>query len=159
MNHEKGVCRASQGAFILFCRSEMHLANLFQFLLGAEVVRVPAFLLAAVVRAEGQASIALAADQLVAVVLASQRLQRRLDGAAHQAQHKVQRRLLLDVVVRERAPILKLLAGKNETLLVWGDALLVLDLLLHVLDGVRGLDLEGDRLQACARPRAACRRR
>ena len=31
-------------------------------------------------------------------------------------------------------------------LLVWWDALLVLDLGLHVLDGVAGLDLQGDGL-------------
>merc|ERR1712232_1190367 len=36
--------------------------------------------------------------------------------------------LLLDVVVPESAAILELLASEDETLLVWGDALLVLDL-------------------------------
>ena len=53
---------------------------------------------------------------------------------------------LLDVVVAEGAAILELLAGEDETLLVWGNALLVLDLALHIVDGVRGLDLEGDGL-------------
>ena len=48
-------------------------------------------------------------------------------------------RLLLDVVVRQRAAVLELLSGEDQALLVRGDALLVLDLLLHVLDGVRGL--------------------
>ena len=38
--------------------------------------------------------------------------------AAAQAQHEVQRRLLLDVVVRERAAVLELLAGEDEALLV-----------------------------------------
>ena len=55
-------------------------------------------------------------------------------------------RLLLDVVVREGAAVLKLLARKDETLLVGRDALLVLDLGLHHVDGVRGLDLESDGL-------------
>ena len=50
-------------------------------------------------------------------------------------------RLLLDVVVRESAAILELLAGEDESLLVRGDALLVLDLGLDVVDRVRGLDL------------------
>merc|ERR1719409_1178995 len=59
--------------------------------------------------------------------------------AATQAQHEVQRRLLLDVVIRERAPVLKLLAGEDQALLVGRDALLVLDLGLNVVDGVRGL--------------------
>ena len=42
--------------------------------------------------------------------------------------------------------ILKLLARKDEALLVRRDALLVLDLLLHVLDRVGRLDVERDRL-------------
>ena len=54
--------------------------------------------------------------------------------------------LLLDVVVRQGAAILQLLAGKDQTLLVWGDALLILDLRLHVVNGVRGLHLQGDGL-------------
>ena len=85
----------------------------------------------------------------------------------------------MDVVVRERAAILQLLAREDQPLLVRGDALLVLlgsrhgsngrargeshqerdsqlspitklktnlDLLLDVLDGVRGLHVEGDGL-------------
>jgi hypothetical protein len=48
----------------------------------------------------------------------------------------VKRRLLLDVVVRERTAVLELLAGKDQTLLIRRNALLVLDLGLHVLDGV-----------------------
>jgi hypothetical protein len=35
--------------------------------------------------------------------------------------------LLLDVVVRKGPAVLQLLAGKDETLLIWGDALLVLE--------------------------------
>merc|ERR1711936_728707 len=56
--------------------------------------------------------------------------------------------LLLDVVVGEGPSVLELLASKDQPLLVRGDALLVLDLGLHILDGVRGLDFEGDGL-AC----------
>merc|ERR1712072_551560 len=52
-----------------------------------------------------------------------------------ETEHKVQGGLLLDVVVLESAAILELLAGEDETLLVRGDALLVLDLGLHGLDG------------------------
>jgi len=58
----------------------------------------------------------------------------------------VERGLLLDVVVRQGAAVLQLLAGEDETLLVRGDALLVLDLGLDVLNRVRRLDLEGHRL-------------
>ena len=108
--------------------------------------------------------------------------------AATQAEHQVERRLLLDVVVGQGAAVLKLLAGEDQALLVRRDAaaakldyltkkccknsrgaettrkaasgeadnsraeivarspLLVLDLRLHVLDGVAGLDLERNRL-------------
>ena len=54
--------------------------------------------------------------------------------------------LLLDVVVRKSAAILELLSGEDQALLVWGNALLVLDLGLDVVDGVGGLDLKGDGL-------------
>jgi len=66
--------------------------------------------------------------------------------AATETQDKVQGRLLLDVVVRKGAPVLELLAGKDETLLIGGNALLVLDLGLDVVNGVRRLDIEGDGL-------------
>lgn len=46
-------------------------------------------------------------------------------GATTKAQDKVQRRLLLDVVVRQRAAVLELLAGEDQTLLVGRDTLLV----------------------------------
>ena len=58
----------------------------------------------------------------------------------------MERGLLLDVVVLESAAILKLLASEDETLLVGRDALLVLDLSLHVFDGVAWLDVERDGL-------------
>jgi len=54
--------------------------------------------------------------------------------------------LLLDVVVREGSAILELLSSENESLLVWGNTLLVLDLGLDILDGVSRLDVEGDGL-------------
>ena len=58
----------------------------------------------------------------------------------------MERALLLNVVVRKRTAILELLARKDEALLIRRDALLVLDLRLHVVDRVRGLDLQRDRL-------------
>ena len=80
-----------------------------------------------------------------------------------ETKHQVEGRLLLDVVVAERAAILELLAREDQALLVGGDAennvdqddtlgsdglhyvpLLVLDLGLDIVDGVRGLNLEGD---------------
>ena len=84
-------------------------------------------------------------------------------GAAAEAEHEVKGRLLLDVVIRKSAAVLELLSGEDQALLVWRDALLVLDpgvrvskrraecragnvLGLDVVDRVRRLDLERDRL-------------
>jgi hypothetical protein len=52
----------------------------------------------------------------------------------------------LDVIVRKSATIFELLSSEDKTLLIWGDTLLVLDLGLHVLNGVRGLDIKSDGL-------------
>merc|ERR1712114_99608 len=54
--------------------------------------------------------------------------------------------LFLDVVVRESSAVLQLFASEDQTLLVWGDTLLVLDLCLHILNGVARLHLQGDGL-------------
>jgi len=107
---------------------------------------VAAFLLAAVGRAGRQARVALAAHHLVAVELGGERLERGLDEATAKAEDQVEGRLLLDVVVREGTAVLELLSSEDEALLVRRDALLVLDLGLDVVDGVRGLNLEGDGL-------------
>ena len=52
----------------------------------------------------------------------------------------------MNVIVRESAAVFELLAGEDQTLLVRRDALLVLNLRLHVLNRVRRLDVERDRL-------------
>ena len=51
-----------------------------------------------------------------------------------------------DVVVAECASVFQLLSGKDQSLLVRGDSLLVLDLGLDVVDGVGWCDIEGDGL-------------
>ena len=66
--------------------------------------------------------------------------------AATQTEHQVKRRLLLDVVVGERAAVLELLAREDEALLVGWDALLVLDLALHHVDGVARIHLQENPL-------------
>ena len=53
---------------------------------------------------------------------------------------------LLDVVVSQGSAVVELLAGEDESLLVWGDTLLVLDLGLDVFNGVRRLDIKCDGL-------------
>lgn len=52
----------------------------------------------------------------------------------------------LNVIVRECAAVFELFAGKDQALLIGGDAFLVLDLAFDIVDRVRGLDLEGDGL-------------
>ena len=70
---------------------------------------------------------------LVAVVLGGKGLERGLNDAATETEHQVESGLLLDVVVGESAAILELLAGEDQALLVWGNALLILDLGLDIV--------------------------
>jgi hypothetical protein len=58
----------------------------------------------------------------------------------------VKRRLFLDIVVGQRSSILELFASENQALLIRGNALLVLDLRLDVIDSVTGLYIECDGL-------------
>ena len=67
-------------------------------------------------------------------------------ASSTQTKHQMQGRLLLNVVVRKGAAVLQLLSSEDQTLLIWGNSLLVLDLGLDVLDGVRGLDIQSNRL-------------
>jgi len=89
---------------------------------------VSALLLATIGRTWVKTGVALAADHLVAVVLLRQDTKRGLDDATTEAEHQVEGGLLLDVVVRQRAAILQLLASEDQTLLIWGNALFVLQI-------------------------------
>jgi len=66
--------------------------------------------------------------------------------SSSKAEHQVECGFFLDVVIRQSSSILQLLSGKDQSLLVWGNALLILDFRLHVIDSVRGLDIQGDCL-------------
>merc|ERR1712212_1321749 len=77
--------------------------------------------------------------------LASQSLDKNLH-ATTETENQMQSGLLLDVVVRKGATILKLFASKDQPLLVWGNSLLVLDFGLDIFNGVRWFDLKGDGL-------------
>jgi hypothetical protein len=55
-------------------------------------------------------------------------------------------RFLLNAVIRKSTAVLKLPSGEDQALLVRGNAFLVLDLGLDVVDCVRRLHLKGDRL-------------
>ena len=52
----------------------------------------------------------------------------------------------MDIVIREGSAVLELLTSEDESLLVWRDTFLILDLGLDVLNGVCWLDIEGDGL-------------
>jgi hypothetical protein len=54
--------------------------------------------------------------------------------------------LLLNIIIRKGATVLELLSGEDQALLIRGDSFLVLDLRFNVIDGIRGLNLEGDGL-------------
>jgi len=62
------------------------------------------------------------------------------------AKDKVEGRLLLDVVVRKGTAILKLLTSKDKALLIRGDAFLILNLALHLLNSITRLNIKGDSL-------------
>jgi hypothetical protein len=66
--------------------------------------------------------------------------------ATAETENQMQGGFLLDVVVRKRATVLELLSGKDQTLLVRGDALLVLNLGLDVVDRIGRLNVQGDGL-------------
>jgi len=90
----------------------------------------------AVGRARRESGVAFSADLLVAVVFGCQHFQRWLDDSSTETQHQVECGLLLNVVVTQSTAIFELLPGEYESLLVGGNAFLVLDLGLYIVDGV-----------------------
>ena len=58
----------------------------------------------------------------------------------------MQSRLLLNIVVRQGTTVLELFTSKDKALLVRRNAFFILDLRLHVVDGIRRLDLQRNRL-------------
>ena len=75
-----------------------------------------------------------------------QHAKRRLDDSSPQSQDQMKRGLFLNVVIGERASILELFAGEDETLLIGRNAFFVLDLGFDVFDAVAGLHFQRDRL-------------
>ena len=65
-----------------------------------------------------------------------------------QPKYEMKRALLLNAVISEGAIILKLLTGKDKTLLIRRDALLIMNLCLHVAHRVSRLHIKSDGL-AC----------
>jgi hypothetical protein len=118
----------------------------FKFLLWTQLVGVTTLSLTAVGSSWWQSGVTLSADGLLTVVLGSKSLQRWLNDTTSQSENQVESGLLLDVVVRQGSTILQLLTSKDQSLLVWWDTLLVLNLRLDVVNGVRGFNLQGNGL-------------
>jgi hypothetical protein len=92
-------------------------------------------------------------EKLVSVVamISARRKLTSLDKDLHattKTENQVQSRLLLNIIVRESATVLKLLSGEDQTLLIRRNALLVLDLALDIVNGVGRLHLKGDGLSS-----------
>ena len=105
-----------------------------------------ALLLPAVLGTGGETGIAFTADRLLAIKCLGQSGKGRVVNSTTKAEDEVQGGLLLDIVVGEGSAVLELLSSEDETLLIRGDSLLVLDFLLHVVDGVGRLHIEGNGL-------------
>jgi hypothetical protein len=65
---------------------------------------------------------------------------------ATETKDKVKGRLLLDIVIGQSPTVFQLLAGKDQALLIRRNPFLILDLALYIVDGIRRLHLQGDRL-------------
>jgi len=66
--------------------------------------------------------------------------------SSSKSEDEMEGRLLLDVVVLEGSAVFELLSSEDESLLIWGNSFLILDLGLDSFDGVSLLDFEGDSL-------------
>ena len=62
------------------------------------------------------------------------------------SQHKMENKLLLNVVVRQRTSIFQSLASNDQSLLIRRNTFLILDLGLYIFYCIQGLDLERDAL-------------
>merc|ERR1719419_1673318 len=66
--------------------------------------------------------------------------------SSSQTQDKMKSTLLLDVVIRECTSILQLLTSKDQSLLIWRNSFLVLNLSFDVFNRVGWFHLKSDRL-------------
>ena len=80
-----------------------------------------------------ESGVTLSADHLVTLELPGEGSECWLDlhgshTTSSESEHQVESGLLLDVVIREGSSIFQLLSSEDESLLIGGDALLILDL-------------------------------
>lgn len=110
------------------------------------MVGVPALLLSAVCGTRWKTGITLATDCLITVVALCQESQRGIIYATSKTKDKMQRRLLLDIIIRKCASIFELLSSEDQTLLVRWNSFLILNFGLHIIDCIRWLDIKSDGL-------------
>jgi hypothetical protein len=120
--------------------------SLFKLFLGAELTGMSTFLLAAIGSPRRQASVALAADGLVAIEGLRQHGQGGIVDSTAQTQYQMQSTFLLNVVIGQGSSIFQLLPRKDQALLVGRDAFLVLNFGLDVVDSIGWFHIQGDRL-------------
>ena len=77
--------------------------------------------------------------------LSRQGLDEDLHRSSSESQHQVQRRLLLDVVIRQGSGILQLFPCEDQSLLFRWNSLFILNFGLDVLDRVVRLDIQRNR--------------
>jgi len=90
-------------------------------------------------------------DRVVRLDIQGDRLSREgldedLHGTTTETEDKMEGGFLLNIVIREGSTIFELFSSEDQTLLLWWDSFLVLDLSLDIGDRVVGLDIQGDRL-------------
>ena len=105
-----------------------------------------ALLLSTVGSSWWKSSVTLTADSLLAIELLSQKSKGRIVNSSTKTKNKVKGGLLLDVVVGEGTSVLELLSCEDQTLLIRGNSLLILNLGLYIIDGVGRLNIKGDGL-------------
>ena len=103
-----------------------------------------ALLLTAVVSTKGKTSVALTAHHLIAVVLLGQSSQGGLDHSSSHLEEHFNGGRFADSAGADRLRVVQLLSSENKTLVVIVDVLLLLNHLLDVLHGLRGLNFKRD---------------
>jgi len=107
---------------------------------------VTALSLSAVGSLGRKSSIAISANLLLAVVFLSKSCNSGFHTTTSKSENKVESRFFLDVVIGKSASIFELFSSEDESLLIRRNSFLILDLSLHVIDGIGGLDVKSDSL-------------
>ena len=139
---DEGQCALSAVSTILVSCHENTSSTSFSWTLTSQTMDL-AILINLVVFQDGKLDLlSLVLDLLWSRVI----LLLALLGTTTKTKHQMKCRFLLDVVIAQCATIFQLLTSENQTLLIWRNALFVLNLSLDILDCVTWLHLEGDGL-------------